>query len=97
MNTTVAPSIALPQVELPEGLRARNDREGFMPCAVCGKGVREEGHKLWVWVHGGGSIVVTAEEGARLGDRGDMGLHPVGRDCLKRFPALKDYLQKAPE
>lgn len=72
-----------------------------MPCAVCGKGVREEGHKLWVWVHGGGSIVVTAEEGERLNaeghEGGDLSLHPVGRDCLKRFPALKDYLQAAPE
>lgn len=60
-----------------------------MPCVVCGKPCPTS--PFSVHVHGGGSDLVTEEEAKSLNDAGDLGWYPIGRNCLKQHPELKEY------
>ncbi len=66
------------------------------PCVVCGRGCDMDTSPL-VRLHGGGALIVTEEEAAQLNAAGreaeDMGAYPVGRDCLRRVPALLRYVE----
>jgi len=85
--------IKLPRTTLPR-VRAPNDHEA--PCAVCDKPIDVDKHKLFVWVHDGGASVVTDDEGKELNASGrkgaDMGLQPVGRECVRKNPEIKPYV-----
>lgn len=78
----------------------RNCRDGEAPCVVCGRPIKLATHRYFLWVHNGGADAVTYEEGERLNATGhggaDLGGHPVGADCLRRFPELKPYCGVAP-
>ena len=69
-------------------------------CIVCGNGVNID-KAAWLWIHKGGSTVVTKEEAERLNAEGhgasDVGYHPVGPCCLKRHPELRPYAVKSEE
>jgi hypothetical protein len=64
-----------------------------MPCVVCGKPCPTS--PFSVHVHGGGSDLVTEEEAKNLDDAGDLGWYPIGRNCLKQHPELKEYTVRA--
>jgi len=85
--------IERPRTKLPH-VRRPNDDE--TPCAVCDKPINITKHKLFVWVHEGGASIVTEAEGKKLNETGhrgsDLGLHPVGRDCIRRYPELEPYV-----
>lgn len=84
----------IPRTELKGVRRLLGDDE--YACVVCRKPIKTTGHKFFVWMHLGGSHVVTKEEGEHLNATGhagaDLGGQPVGRCCLKKFPELKPYL-----
>ena len=64
------------------------------PCILCGSPCPNP--KYYVWEHCGGGVVVTPEEGGRLNANGesgaDLGMQPIGDDCLRKHPELKPYL-----
>lgn len=70
---------------------SRNDRRGHQPpCVICGKPIIRRPRYL---VHlFSGDFVVTEAEADKLGPGGDLGLYPVGTDCLRRHPDLRDYV-----
>lgn len=65
-------------------------QEDEQPCVICGK--RCPNPKHGVHVHGGGDVIVTDAEAARLNPAGDLGFYPIGSDCLRRHPELQKYL-----
>lgn len=78
--------------EMTEKFPCKGDAQS---CVVCGRPCLNS--KYMVWVHNGGIDAVTAKEGEALneeGSDGDLGMHPVGSDCLKRHPELKPYVFK---
>jgi hypothetical protein len=73
---------------------------GQTPCIICGRGVREPWkytvHMYW------GTTLVTAEEIATLSndelpENADLGMWPIGADCLKKHPEIIPYLLKLEE
>lgn len=75
---------------------ARDCNDDECACVVCDKPIKTAGHKFFLWVHNGGSQAVTKAEGERLNASGrqgaDLGLQPIGRDCLRKNPELKPFL-----
>jgi hypothetical protein len=60
-----------------------SDSDG--PCTVCGRIIR----KARYWVHeidGGGTLLHRDDEDAYQSDGGDLGLQPVGSECVRRVP-----------
>ncbi len=86
-------SLLIPTVDVSGGKRIRDDES---PCVVCGRPVKLNGKQKTVWVHMGGSHVVTLEEGEHLNATGhqgaDLGEQAVGNDCLRKHPELKTYV-----
>lgn len=67
----------------PENLDRRDD---FQPCFVCGRPVdTKKATMRWLHVINGGSH--AAEPDDKIDEGGDLGMHPVGADCLRRQPA----------
>lgn len=62
------------------------------PCCVCGKAVKAPRHYLHM--HCGGSHAVTEAEAATLPDNADLGMQPVGADCLRKHPELRPYVTR---
>lgn len=73
----------------------RTNSHGDFPCIICG--CKAANARYWVHVHGGFSTIVTDEEAAALNkgdERGaDMGMFPIGSDCLRKHPEIKSYVQ----
>lgn len=72
--------------------RARGDE---VPCVLCGKGIKPGAGVGYLHIHGGGALIVTEEEAARMSAAGDMGMQPIGRECLRQHPELRPYLAGA--
>ena len=69
------------------------EKAGDLPtCVICGRGIKAE-HPRMVHVHDGGLAVVTNEEAATMNDAADLGLYPIGPECLKKHPRIKPYVQ----
>jgi hypothetical protein len=66
-------------------------------CIICGRPVVDR--KWEVWIHKGGGFAVTQQEGEILNATGesnaDLGMHPVGSDCLRKHSELKPYAMPA--
>lgn len=65
-----------------------------LPCVICGRAVTSSRAR---YVHlFFGDLVVTDEEANLIydeeGDGGDLGHYPVGPDCLRKHPELRNYL-----
>jgi hypothetical protein len=60
------------------------------PCVVCGKTVKNPVFYLHV-VDGGNSAALPGYESDPASD---LGLQPIGRDCLKNNPNLRPYVHK---
>ncbi len=75
---------------------ARTCGDNEAPCVICNRPVKLLARTKMVWVHKGGSHVVTVDEGNRLNDAGeaggDLGGQPIGSDCLRRHPEIVPYL-----
>lgn len=68
--------------------KARGD---YNPCIICGRAAGKTA--AFVRVHNGGSVVVTEQESATLNPMADMGMQPIGRNCLARHPEYLPYIQ----
>ncbi len=66
---------------------------GKETCVVCGRNVNPV-QARWLHLHEGGLTAVTEEEAEILNPAADMGMYPIGRDCLRSQPALKPYAHK---
>lgn len=90
-------TMKLPHHPVPENLRrAREGRagSGAYPCVVCGLPVARP--RFYVHMIEGGGVALHPDfEATWVADGGDMGLYPVGPECLRRHPELKPYLHKA--
>lgn len=61
------------------------------PCVVCGREVKTA--RYFVHEHNGGGLAVTEEEAEQMDEYADdMGLQPIGPDCLRKHPELKPYV-----
>jgi len=70
------------------------------PCVVCGRPAPNPKYMVRViyGTHVGTqqeaeSTHIFSEDGKEL-DGGDLGLYPIGSDCLKKHPELKEYAIK---
>jgi hypothetical protein len=61
------------------------------PCIICGRPCKDP--KYMIHEHEGGGTAVAEEEAAKLDGAGDMGLQPIGADCLDEHPELRPYVQ----
>lgn len=61
-------------------------------CVICGRPCPEP--KYMLHEHNGGGDAVTEQEAAILDEAGDMGMQPIGADCLNKHPELKPYVQE---
>ncbi len=59
-----------------------------LPCVVCGRACKNPVWMLHLW---GGNDAVTEDEASTLNPNADMGMYPVGSDCLRKHPELKPY------
>ena len=70
--------------------------EGKAPCCICGRGITDE--RATTFLHdiggGGGEYLHPSCEPDYVADGADMGFYPVGPDCLRRNPALKEYVTR---
>lgn len=65
----------------------------FCPCVVCGKAVTSA--NPWMLRLFWGTTAVTESEARQIiaeqGEGGDLGMYPIGAECLRRNPALRPY------
>lgn len=74
--------------------RTNANGEGNCPCIVCGRAINMDRPHWMVYVHGGGSVIVTETEHTemnRANERGDLGCYPIGPECLRKHPDIKPY------
>jgi hypothetical protein len=60
------------------------------PCIICGKGIVEPWRNT-VHVYFGWTLVTEAEA-QTLDGNGDLGMWPIGNDCLHKRPELLPYV-----
>lgn len=75
------------------------------PCVICGRACKNP--RYMVRVHDGYTKIVTEEEAERMNTvdydkyADDMGMHPIGPDCLRKHPEIRPYVHdsqaKAPK
>lgn len=63
------------------------------PCVICGRPVKKPG-KYFVHVMDGGGSICTPDEDAFVDEAGDLGMQPIGSDCVRRHPELKPFIRK---
>lgn len=92
-------TIDIPDNPAPEKMiRARAAGPDAYPCVICGIPVNKP--RFMCHVVGGGGVALhpddehlfAADEAAL---NGDVGCHPVGADCLRRFPEMKPFVFRA--
>src|SRR5690242_14568660 len=89
-------TIAIPYKDDFTDQMERTRAHGDYPCIVCGRKVRDP--RYMVHVHGGGLTIATEQEAEELNKdeegAADMGMYPIGADCLRKHPELKPYVQE---
>ena len=65
------------------------------PCVICGKAVTTP-NPWMVHLHGGGGYIVTEEEAGTMPEAEDLGLYPIGAECLRQHPEVKPYAARRP-
>lgn len=70
--------------------------ENTFPCAICGRRVVITPKTRWVLTWGCAEAVTEAEaDELRKGGHGDdTGYFPVGPECLRRRPELREYTRE---
>lgn len=74
--------------------RGDGDKSNHLPCVVCGKQIPLKKARYWVHLHDGGALIVTDAEASEMPENADMGVYPVGSDCLRRYPEIKPYVKR---
>ncbi|TAM62228.1 hypothetical protein EPN52_00905 [bacterium] len=74
---------------------ARGPKGAQQPCCLCGIGIHAPG--AYLHLHDGGGFAVTESEAMILSAAGDLGLHPIGPECIRRRPELAPYVVRTPE
>lgn len=82
--------------------RTGANRGGFAPCVLCGRAINlKYPHHLIHEISGGGVALHPEDEDEYIaahgsaGDPGDCGGQPIGPDCLKQHPELKQFTVRA--
>lgn len=61
-------------------------------CIICSAKIKNlDNHKLWVRIVNGGGYIGTVND-AEQRPSADLGYYPIGADCLKNHPELKQYV-----
>jgi hypothetical protein len=71
--------------------QSRYRYRGFLPCIVCGKEVTKPKYWLHVW-YGTSAVLPSEIDGLEPG--GDTGFYPIGTNCVRSHPELKEYVHK---
>lgn len=66
------------------------------PCVICGSPVKAPG-KYFVHMMEGGWSICTPDEDANVDEPSDLGLQPIGSQCVRAHPELKPYIRKRTE
>ncbi len=91
--------IPVPKAEL-SPIKSRDCMGDELPCIVCGRPCDTNPIKhAFYWTQGhkyAENMILNETEAADAmhNDGGFMGLYPIGPDCLKKFPHLKEYEYK---
>jgi hypothetical protein len=78
-------------VELKRSSEYGKRPHGIFPCAICGRHINEAKGK-YAWIHMNTSNEVIPMD-AEISPSEDMGCFPVGLDCLRGHPELKDLVE----
>jgi len=93
-------SQSLRTIEIPRkpvrAARRRGDSADAYPCIVCGIAVPKPKYTCHV-INGGGTALHRDDEDAYTPDGGDLGHYPIGSDCLRQNPQMKQYVHKVVE
>ena len=86
-------------IDIPRNPRYQENSDGmgypdYFPCVVCGKPILYVKARYLVQLSDGGNEIISEEEVTTLGQTGEMGLYPIGADCLRRHPEIKPYVQR---
>lgn len=92
MSDPLLRTIEIPRKPAPSA--RRRERVGDVyPCIVCGIPVTTPKYTCHV-IGGGGKALHRDDEDAYMPDGGDLGHYPVGTDCLRQNPQMKEYVHK---
>jgi hypothetical protein len=67
----------------------RTQSHGSNPCIICGRKCHNLRYR--VYVNDGFSHILTADEFRQ--EAGEMGLFPIGANCLQKHPEIRPYVQ----
>lgn len=67
-------------------------RDGYSPCLICGRAVKDCGAAVLRVVDGGGTIADNGDPD--IDPSADLGCYPIGPCCLKRYPEFRPYVIK---
>lgn len=77
---------------IPPNYHKNMEKAGDAPtCVICGRGITSANPRM-VHVHCGGWTLVTEDEATHLDPAADMGLFPIGPECLRRHPEIRPYV-----
>ena len=72
------------------------EKAGDLPtCVICGRGIKSENPKM-VHLHDGGAAIVTEAEAATMDPAADLCFYPIGPECLRKHPEIKNYVRQNP-
>lgn len=94
MSTKGLRTIEIPRSPAPDK-RRRAGGDAY-PCVVCGIAVTKPKFTCHL-IDGGGTALHRDDEDRYEPDGGDVGHYPIGTDCLRRHPEMKDYVHKVQE
>lgn len=84
-------------VEIPQSENYYNGPAAYgdrLTCIVCNRPVTAKNPAYLRVVESGGYAVLPQFQDEYDGDAGDLGLYPIGPNCLRRYPQLKPYIQR---
>lgn len=82
----------LPLIELPISKHYVDHAfTGKAPCIICNREVKNP--KFWIHIVDGGTKIIDPNQ--KWSDpNSDLGLHPVGSDCIRKHPQIRPYVVK---
>lgn len=97
MTSQTLRTITIPRKPAPaKGRRGTIGDGDAYPCVICGIPVAKPRFTCHV-IDGGGTALHRDDEDAYEPDGGDLGHYPVGTDCLRQNPQMKEYVHKVVE
>ena len=84
--------IHIPKSKSLDANEARYGQNDGSACIICSKPITTP--SLWVRIFAG-CYICTAEE-AEANPSADTGYYPLGKDCLRQHPEIKEYVLPTP-